>query len=120
VAQTVVDPAYYAEVTHTVKPHLNLRTFLAYPTRPQVSATLAKGSCIDIHKTHIIDTNSGVRRYALLSSIIYGIGDSNNLLMRTNMKFADGDHPDGEIFDFKWSEDYDLWAAGTAFLRDES
>lgn len=118
-AQQVINPSSYGEVTGVAKPRLNLRTFMATPTNPTAPADLQTASVIDIRKTHVIDSRDAPNTYALLSSLIYGINDDHHLMLKKSMKIADDDHPDGEIFDFKWADDYDLWAAGTAFLRED-
>lgn len=118
-AQQVVNPSSYGEVTGVAKPRLNLRTFMAEPTNPSGPAELQSGMVIDIRKTHIIDSRDSPSTYAHLSSLIYGINNDGALTLKKSAKIADDDHPDGEIFDFKWADDYELWAAGTAFLRDD-
>lgn len=109
----------YAEVTIGPKPRLNLRTFMAEPTNPSLPSTLQSGLVIDIRKTHIIDSQESPNRYAFLSHVLQGLNEDGQLMMRKDMLIADDEHPQGEIFDFKWADDYELWAAGTAFLRDD-
>jgi hypothetical protein len=110
----------YAEVTIGPKPRLNLRTFMAEPTNPSPPSNLQTGLVIDIRKTHIIDSRDSPNRYAYLSHVFKGLNENGQLMMRKDMLIADEEHPQGEIFDFKWADDYELWAAGTAFLRDDS
>jgi hypothetical protein len=117
-AQEVVNPSSYGEVSGVSKPRLNLKTFLAQPTNPPIPSDLTTGFVIDIRKTRITDSEEAPRQTAYLADFIYGINADNQLVLRKDLKIADEEHPDGEIFDFKWSDDYDLWAAGTAFLRD--
>lgn len=45
--------------------------------------------------------------------------DKGTLALKKDLLVADDDHPEGAEFDFKWADEYELWAAGTAFLRDE-
>lgn len=118
-AQEVVDPSSYGEVSGVSKPRLNLRTFMAEPTRPSGPTELQSAVVIDIRKTHILDSEQSPNRYGLLSHVFYGLNSDGRLTLRKDVKIADEEHPDGEIFDFKWADDYDLWAAGTAFLRDD-
>jgi len=118
-AQEVVNTSSYGEVTGVSKPRLNLRTFMAEPTNPDSPSDLQTAVVIDIRKTHIIDSQDSPNAYAHLSSLIYGINESKQLTLKKTAKIADDEHPDGEIFDFKWADDYDLWGAGTAFLRDD-
>lgn len=92
---------------------------MAEPTNPSDPADLQKGMVIDIRKTHIIDSREAPHTHAYLSSLIYGINEDRQLTLKKTAKIADDEHPQGEIFDFKWADDYELWAAGTAFLRDD-
>ncbi len=110
----------YAEVTIGPKPRLNLRTFMAEPTNPSAPSNLQTGLVIDIRKTHIIDSQQSPNRYAFLSHVFKGLNEDGRLMMREDMLIADEEHPQGAIFDFKWADGYELWAAGTAFLRDDS
>jgi len=118
-AQQVITTSSYGEVSGVSKPRLNLRTFMAEPTRPSDPSDLQKGMVIDIRKTHIIDSQEAPNVFARLSSLIYGINEDRQLTLKKTVKIADDEHPQGEIFDFKWADDYELWAAGTAFLRDD-
>ena len=119
-AQTVMNSNYYDGITFLgSKPRLNLRTFMAQPTNPPAIADLQSGLVIDIRKTHIIDTRDASSRYAKFSSVFKNINNAGKLTLRKDVLIADNSHPDGEIFDFKWSDEYELWAAGTAFLRDD-
>lgn len=110
----------YAEITTGSKPRLNLRTFMAEPTNPDLPVDLPSAVVIDIRKTHIIDSEKSPNRHAHLSHFLEGLNEDGRLMMRKDMLIADDEHPDGEIFDFMWSDEYELWAAGTAFLREES
>jgi len=110
----------YAEITIGPKPRLNLRTFMAEPINPAPPSNLQTGMIIDIRKTHIIDSRKSPNRYAFLSHVLKGLNEDGRLMMRKDMLIADDEHPQGEIFDFKWADDYELWAAGTAFLREDT
>ncbi len=118
-AQEVVNTSSYGEVSGVSKPRLNLRTFMAEPTNPSGPTELQSGLVIDIRKTHIIDSREAPKTYAKLSSVFYGINEDSQLTLRKDVKIADDEHEEGEIFDFKWADEYELWAAGTAFLRDD-
>ena len=109
----------YAEVSGGTKPRLNLHSFMAEPTNPDPPVALQTAVVIDIRKTHIIDSKKSEDKYALLSHIFKGLNEDSKLMIKKNVLIADKDHPEGAEFDFKWADDYDLWAAGTAFLRDD-
>jgi len=89
------------------------------PASPSDPSDLQRGTVIDIRKTHIVDSQNSPNTHAYLSSLIYGINEDHQLTLKKTAKIADKEHQQGEIFDFKWADDYKLWAAGTAFLRDE-
>lgn len=110
----------YAEISGGLKPRLNLRTFMASPTNPPPPGALPTAQVIDIRKTHIIDSRDAPNQYAYLSHVFKGLNEDSRLMMRKDMLVADEEHPDGAIFDFKWTDDYELWAAGTAYLRDDA
>jgi len=38
-------------------------------------------------------------------------------LLRTNALFANDEHPEGEVFDFRYDGDGGKFAAGTAYLK---
>jgi len=109
----------YAEVSGGSKPRLNLRSFMAEPTNPGPPIALQTAQVIDIRKTHIIDSEDSPSSYALLSSFIMGLNKDKKLMLKKDLLIGNDDHPQGEIFDFKWSDEHELWAAGTAFLRDD-
>lgn len=109
----------YAEVSGGSKPRLNLRSFMAEPTNPDLPTALQTAQVIDIRKTHIIDSGFSPNVYAHLSDIVRGLNRDSRLMLKKDVLIGDDDHPEGEIFDFKWSGDHEIWAAGTAFLRDD-
>ena len=118
-AQSVGILESYAEVTDSTKPRLNLHLFMAEPTNPDLPVALQTAVVIDIRKTHIIDSEESPGRYAYLKDVFRGLNVDNKLVLDKDMLIADSEHPEGEIFDFKWTDDYEMWAAGTAFLRED-
>lgn len=126
-AQSVINPAHYGEVQSGPKPRLNLRVFMAEPTYPNGPPGLTGDMVIDIGRTHIIDsTGDHPHQYVLLNSFFKGFGYGEDggggdlrLMMRDDALIASDDVPDGAVFDFKYSDEYEIFGAGTAFLRDE-
>jgi len=80
---------------------------------------LQTATVIDIRKTHIIDSKESPNTHAFLSHVLQGLNSDGKLMLKKDVLIGDDEHPDGEIFDFKWSDEHELWAAGTAFLRDD-
>jgi hypothetical protein len=120
-AQSIGVLPNYAEVTSGPKPRLNLRTVLAEPTFPSGPPDLPTGFFIDIAKTKVVDSTDGPpERSALLKDVFKGINSDGNLMIDASALVADdADMPDGAPFDFKYSSEYEVFAAGTAFLKED-
>jgi hypothetical protein len=121
-AQSVVDPSQYGEVQSGPKPRLNLRVFMAEPTHPQNPGGLDAGFVIDLRRTHIIDPDESPHRYVTLSSFFKGFGEGGGsglrLMMRDDALIHSSERPQGAQFDFKYASEYEIFGAGTAFLRE--
>jgi hypothetical protein len=118
VAQTIHNPQILAELTHTPKPHVNLRTYTLRPSKPKPVPQIKGGISIDLHKTRVVDSKNPSARSATLSSVIYGISQDGELLMDTKAKFANDEHREGAEFDFRYDGEGKKFAAGTAYLKD--
>jgi hypothetical protein len=116
-AQPVVNSTTYAELSVRSRPKVNLRLRYPKPVDPPKLPGIGQPELtLDIRHTKIIDSqNRGVIAY--LSSIVQGI-NQQEILLKTGVKFASGEHPDGREFDFKYDEEGGKFGAGTAFLKD--
>lgn len=117
-AQTIIHGETYAELSVQGRPRLDLR--LRYPkpvTPPKLPGIGQPEVVIDIRKTKVTDSeNEG--QYAYLSTILKGINEAKELLLKTSAKFASDEQPDGKEFDFKYDDEGDKFGAGTAFLKE--
>lgn len=123
-AQSIGIVPNYAEVRYGPKPRLNLRTFMAEPTNPPGPRPLPSAFVIDIRKTHILDSEQAPNRYRYLTDIFRGISENDEgelrIKVRDDVTIASEEHPEGAKFDFKYSDDYKVFGAGTAFLKENS
>jgi hypothetical protein len=117
-AQSIGIIPNYAEVRYGPKPRLNLRTFMIEPTKPSGPQPLPTAVVIDIRKTHILDSEEAPNRYTVLSDVFKRITGDGWLVLRDDLKIASEEQPDGKEFDFKYSDEYEVFGAGTAFLKD--
>ena len=129
VAQAVVDPGIYANLTNMPAPDPpqnytvdNNRVIFEVPyfndniPVPRID-TPSGVMAIDIRKTRIVDSeNASEVDGATLDSIIYGITEDGKLQIKTSALFADAEHPDGDIFHFRYDTENERFAAGSAFL----
>ena len=120
-AQQVIHPETYAELTVVKNPNPDLTLNYVDPIDPPPlmdygGATLE----IDIRKTAIVDSdNEGV--VSTLDTIYKKINADGKLVIDTKKaKYGDNDHPEGEVFDYRFDDDGGEWGAGTAFLKGPS
>lgn len=116
-AQRVLFDETYAELVVAVNPDPDLTLNYVDPIVPPelldyTSVTLE----IDIRKTMIVDSdNEGVS--SILATIYKKINEDGSLVIDAdNAKYGDGDHPEGEVFDYRFDDDGGQFGAGTAFL----
>ena len=120
-AQQVIYPETYAELNVVKNPDPDLTLNYVDPIDPPPlmdygGATLE----IDIRKTTIVDSdNEGV--VSTLDTIYKKINGDGKLVIDTEKaKYGDNDHPEGEVFDYRFDDDGGEWGAGTAFLKGPS
>ncbi len=98
-------------------PDLNLNYADQLPA-PELQETQSGTFVIDLHKTTIIDSKrEGVE--AKFSSFFKRINEDGDLVCDTKKALFgdDEDHKNGEVFDFRYDDDGEIFGAGTAFLK---
>lgn len=118
VAQEVILPETYAELTVTTNPNPDLTLNYREPIDlPQLQEMPTGTFEIDLHNTVIMDSeNEG--KEAKLSSFFSRVNDNEELVVDAdNAKFGNDEKPDGEPFDFKYDSDGGKFGAGTAWLK---
>jgi hypothetical protein len=118
VAQEVILPEVYAELTVTSNPDPDLIINYKEPVDLYTLPDIPAGEfVIDLHNTVIVDTQNE-EATAKLSSFFSKVNDSEELVVDTdNAKFGDTAQPDGELFHFKYDSDSGKFGAGTAWLK---
>lgn len=121
VAQPVSSDSTYAELDVSESPDpdmtLNYVDNLPLPTWPGSYNYNDNG--IDIRSTIISDSkNPDV--YATLDTIYKAINPDGKLVIDADAAlYGDEQHADGEVFDYRYDSDGEVFGAGTAFLKDE-
>jgi hypothetical protein len=118
VAQKVIDPEVYAELTVTEDPDPDLTINYQEPIDLYDIPSLPLGELvIDLHNTVIMDTENDNAKATLSSFFSRVNGDDELVLDTDNAKFGDTAQPNGELFHFKFDSDGGKFGAGTAWLK---
>jgi hypothetical protein len=117
-AQEVILPETFAELTVQARPQPDLSLAYAESIDPPPLQEMPSGTfVIDLHNTTIMDSKNDARE-AKLSSFFRQINEDEELVVDAdNAKFGDDEHPDGEVFDFRYDDEDGQFGAGTAFLK---
>ena len=95
-AQTVINPAVYAELDASPKPRLNLRTYTVRPSDPPALMPLPGGISIDIARTKFVDSSGeNPQAHATLNTLLKGISENGELMLRDDALVASDAVPDG-------------------------
>jgi len=118
VAQEVILPETYAELTVTSNPNPDLKINYKEPVDiPQLQEMPAGTFVIDLHNTTIVDSENDGKE-AKLSSFFSKVNANEELVVDAdNAKFGDTEQPDGEVFDFRYDDEGGKFGAGTAWLK---
>jgi hypothetical protein len=117
-AQQVFYPETYAELTVTPNPDPDLTVNYVDPIDPPPLLEYTGQSLeIDIRTTTIVDSeNDGVS--STLDTIYKKINEDGDLVINADeAKYGDEEHPEGEVFDYRFDDDGGQFGAGTAFLH---
>jgi len=118
VAQNVILPETYAELDTEANPNPDLTlNYVDQLMPPEIQETQGGTFVIDLHNTTIVDSeNDGAE--GKLSTFFKRVTDDGDLVCDAdNALFGDEEHENGEVFDFRYDDDGEIFGAGTAFLK---
>ncbi len=118
-AQRIIFAETYAELTVEENPGPDLTLNYADPIDPPRLMDFGGSTFeIDIRTTLVTDSDNKDRPPSTLDTIYKHINEDGKLVIDTEeARYGDEDHPDGEVFDYRYDDDGEEWGAGTAFLK---
>ena len=118
VAQEVILPETYAELDVEADPQPDMTlNYVDQLDAPLLQETQSGTFVIDLHKTTVVDSENDGNEGKLSTFFSKVTEDGDLVCDADNALFGDEDHEDGEVFDFRYDDDGEIFGAGTAFLK---